>query len=427
VLLTRPDSVYLNPEPNLVPPKEAPTNDDPSSNPVNHFHHFVPSTQQVAFSQANHSLPPDYRYSAITTGTCTGDPTNSYFVDPALLPPGRTEEAATFDRADCDMSNPTPPHTFQSNSSTAGTFKYVGGGSVPIATAIPQASTPARIDRMGSNLQPDPLANLRPLIVTEYAFQIRQCSNLCSPFTRPTFHVELMMYQNRPVVPATVSGLSVVQQRREVAVWLTLDISSIPTHNAKPWSAIRISRTPSVNTHREDPAGANILYIDVVVSGATNHKAYPEACRNCKERRGAGPMIDFRGKSDIIKVTTGIARAHFVFCCYPADRDEEKYYRCVRCSVLVPILLLTSLEQCRSCLIRKAQRRSTARHCSKAASVLFRYLLSSYDGENQRPRVDRYFIGVGWMCLIARLRMVLYSIWLFPISPCGAWHVILYL
>jgi hypothetical protein len=31
--------------------------------------------------------------------------------------------------------------------------------------------------------------------------------------------------------------------------------------------------------------------------------------------------------------------------------------------------------------------------------------------------------GVSWMCPITWLRMLLYSIWLFPISPCGAWHV----
>jgi hypothetical protein len=345
VLLTRPASVDIDPEPNLVPRKEASTNNGPSSNPLNSLHH-------VAFSQASHSLQPDYHYPTITTSTCTRDPTNSCFVDPALLPPGRAEDAATSDHADCDISNWTPPHTFQSSAGTGGTHKYVDGSLVPIGAAVPQTLAPFRIDKMGTGLQPDPLANSRPLIVTEYALQIRRCSNLCSPFIRPTFHVEIMMYQNRPVVPATISGLSVVQQRREVAVWLTLDISSIPTHNAKPWGAIRISRTPSINTHREDPAGANILYIDVVVSGATNHKAYPEACRNCKERRGAGPIIDFRSKSDIIKVTNGVARAHFVFCCYPADRDEEKYYRCVRS--FVPLLLLTSPEQCRSRLIREA-------------------------------------------------------------------------
>jgi len=41
-----------------------------------------------------------------------------------------------------------------------------------------------------------------------------------------------------------------------------------------------------------------MLYVDVVVSGAVKHTEYAEACRNCKERRGAGPMIDFRGKAD---------------------------------------------------------------------------------------------------------------------------------
>jgi len=63
------------------------------------------------------------------------------------------------------------------------------------------------------------------------------------------------MYQNRLVALATISGLPVVQQRREVAAWLTLDISSIPTHNVKPWTVVRIFRTPSVHNHREDPAG----------------------------------------------------------------------------------------------------------------------------------------------------------------------------
>jgi hypothetical protein len=169
------------------------------------------------------------------------------------------------------------------------------------------------------------------------------------------FTIELTMYRNRPVVPTKISGFSVVHQRRDVSAWLTLDISSIPTHDAKPWSAIRISRTPSVNTQRGDPEGANILSIDVVVLGATKHKEYTEACRNCKGRRGAGPMIDFRGKTDIIKVTNGIARVHFVFCCYPAHRDEEKYYRYVRSFVLVPIQILTSLKQCRSRLIRMAR------------------------------------------------------------------------
>ena len=380
MLLTRPASVEINPEPNLTLPKG--TSTDPSSDPFNHLYHAASPAQHVAFSQANHSLQPDYRYSAITTGA----PTNSYFVDPALLPLGRTEEAATFDRTGCDISYSIPSHTFQSGSGSGGTHKYVDGGPVPIMAVVPQAATPVRIDQTASSLDP----NSRPLIITEYAFQMSRCTILCSPFIRPTFHMELTMYQNRPVVPVNISGLSVVQQRREVAVWLTVDISSIPTYNGKPWSAIRISRTPSVNTHKEDPTGSNILYVDVVVLGATKHTDYTEACRNCKERRGAGPMIDFRGKADIIKVTNGIARVHFVFCCYPADRDEEEYYRCVRASMLAPILLLTSLEQCRSRLIRKARRRSTTRRCSKAASLLLRYLLSSYDGENKRPRVTRY-------------------------------------
>jgi hypothetical protein len=167
--------------------------------------------------------------------------------------------------------------------------------------------------------------------------------------------IKLMMYQTRPAVPTKISGFTVVQQRRDVAAWLAVNISSLPTQNGKPWNAARIPCTPSVNTHREDPAGANILSIDVVVLGATKHKEYTEACHSCKESRGAGPIIDFRGKSDIIEVTKGIARVHFVFCCYPADRDEEKYYRCVMFFVLVPILLLTLLEQCRSHLIRMAR------------------------------------------------------------------------
>ena len=390
MLLTRPTSVEIKPEPNLTLLKGTSTNGDPSSDPFNHLYHVASTAQHVAFSEANHSLQPDYRYSAITTS----DPTNSYFVGPALLPPGRTEAAASFDRTNCDISYSIPPHTFQSGSGSGGTHKYVDNGPVPIAAVVPQAATPVRIDKTASSLHPSPLAHSRPLIVTEYAFRMHRCTILCSPFTRPTFHMELTMYQNRPVVPVNISGLSVVQQRREVAVWLTVDISSIPTYNARPWSAIRISRTPSVNTHKEDPTGSNILYVDVVVLGATKNTEYTEACRNCKERRGAGPMIDFRGKADIIKVTNGIARVHFVFCCYPADRDEEEYYRCVRASVLVPILLLTSLEQCRSRLIRKARRRSTTRRCSKAASLLLRYLLSSYDGETKRPRVTRYIVVI---------------------------------
>jgi hypothetical protein len=167
--------------------------------------------------------------------------------------------------------------------------------------------------------------------------------------------IELTTYQNRPVVPTKISGFPVVHQRRDVVAWITLDISSLPTHNTEPWSALRISRTPSVNTHREDRASANILSIKILVVGATKHKEYTEACRNCKESRGAGSMIDFRGKADIIEVTNGIARVHFVFCCYPADRDEEIYYRCVGSFVLVPILLLTWPEQSRSRLIRMAR------------------------------------------------------------------------
>lgn len=397
MLLTRPARVEVGPELNIVPLKEAFSNGGPPSNPFNLLRHVASSTQQVVFFPANHSLQPDYRYSAITMSTRAGDPTNSCFVDPALLPPGWTEEAATFNRTDCDISNSIPLHTFQSSSGTGGTLTYVGDGQVPVAAVVPQASTLACIDEMASNLHPNPLAKSHPLIVTEYAFQIRRYINLCSPFTRPTFHVELTMYQNRPVIPVMISGLSVVQQRREVAAWLTLDISPVPTHNAKLWSYVRISRTPSVNIHREDPAGAKVLYIDVVVSGGTKHTEYTEACRNCKERRGAGPMIDFRGKSDIIKVTNGRVRLHFVFCCYPADRDEEQYYRYVNSSVLVHVLVLTLLEQCRSRRIRKARRRSTTRYCSKAASVLLRYLLSSYDGENKRDRVDRYIPAL-WNC-----------------------------
>ena len=143
--------------------------------------------------------------------------------------------------------------------------------------------------------------------------------------------VELRTYQNRPVAPVDISGLPVIQQRREVAVWLTLDLSSVPTHNAKPWSAVRISRTPSVHIHKDVPAGVGVLDVDVVVAGAESHREYAEACRNCKERRGAGPIIDFRSKVDVVKVGKGLVRLHFVFCCYPGDRDEEKYYRCVVC------------------------------------------------------------------------------------------------
>ena len=166
--------------------------------------------------------------------------------------------------------------------------------------------------------------------------------------------IELTTDQNRPVIPTRISGLPFVRQQCGIAVWLTLDITSLPTHNAKPWSAVRTSCTPSVHSHRRDPANANILFIDVVVLGATKHKEYTEACRICKERRGAGPMIDFQGKSDIIKVKKGKARVHFVFCCHPAHRDEEKYWRCVKSFVLESILLLTSFEQSRSRLIRMA-------------------------------------------------------------------------
>lgn len=152
-----------------------------------------------------------------------------------------------------------------------------------------------------------------------------------------------------------ISGISIVPQRREVAAWFTLDLSSVPTRNSKPWSAVRISHTPSVHAHREPPRGANVLGVDIVVSGAEAHKEYTEACHNCKERRGAGPMIDYRSKANLVKVTKAVVRLHFVFCCYPADRDKEKYYRCVSfIEVLVPIPYLTLLEQCRSRLIRKA-------------------------------------------------------------------------
>ena len=169
-----------------------------------------------------------------------------------------------------------------------------------------------------------------------------------------------------------ISGISVVQQRREVATWLTLDLSSVPTHNAKPWSAVRISRTPSVHAHRESPQGVNVLGVDIVVSGAETHKEYTEACDSCKERRGAGPMIDHRSKTNLVKVTKGRVRLRFVFCCYPADRDQEKYYRCVPfIDVLVPFLHLTPLEQCRRRLIRKAHGWATTRYRSKAAPVLF--------------------------------------------------------
>jgi len=143
--------------------------------------------------------------------------------------------------------------------------------------------------------------------------------------------VELRTYQNRPVAPVEILGISIIKQRREVAAWLTLDLSSVPTHNAKPWSAVRISRTPSVRIHKDVPMSVSVLDVDVVVAGAESHRKYTEACRNCKERRGAGPIIDFRSKADVVKVKKGLVRLHFVFCCYPADRDEEKYYRCVVC------------------------------------------------------------------------------------------------
>jgi len=155
--------------------------------------------------------------------------------------------------------------------------------------------------------------------------------HLCSPFNRPSVCVELRTYRNRPVTPVEMSGISVVRQRREVAIWLTLDLRSVqgPAHSPRPWCAVRISQTPSVRIHRADPVGANVLDFGVVVSGAETRKEYAEACRSCKERRGAGPMVDLRSKADLVKVTKGMVRLHFVFCCYPADRDEEKYYRCV--------------------------------------------------------------------------------------------------
>jgi len=177
--------------------------------------------------------------------------------------------------------------------------------------------------------------------------------------------VELTTDENQSMVPVKISGIPIVQQRCDVAVWLTLDFSSFPTRNGQPWDAVRFSRARSVSTHREGLSFPNVISIDVVVLGATTHKEYTEECPYC------GHMIEFRGTH---RVKNGVARVHFVFrCCYPAHRDEEKYYRCVRSVVLVPILLLTSLEQPRGYLIRKAHQRSTTCTCSKAASLLLRH------------------------------------------------------
>ena len=187
---------------------------------------------------------------------------------------------------------------------------------------------------------------------------------LCSHSLRPSVSVELSAYRNYPVAPVEISGIPVVPQRREVAVWITLDLSSVPTQDAMPWSAVRIARTPSVHVHREDPAGANVLGVDVVVSGAETHKEYIEACHHCKERRGAGPMIDYRSKADLVKVTKGMARLHFVFCCYPADRDEEKYYRCVSFIEVVsflPLMYLNSVDVVLSERLMDGQRRVVVR------------------------------------------------------------------
>jgi hypothetical protein len=115
--------------------------------------------------------------------------------------------------------------------------------------------------------------------------------NLCSPFIKPCFNVELRTYQNRPVAPAGISGISVGKQRGEVAACVTLDLHSFPTHNANPCSAVRIPRMPSVHNHKEDPAGTNVLDVDAVVSGAAKRTEYiPEL----QGTQGVGPIIDFR-------------------------------------------------------------------------------------------------------------------------------------
>jgi len=162
--------------------------------------------------------------------------------------------------------------------------------------------------------------------------------------------VELTMHQNHSIAPMKISGLPIVQQRPGAAVELTLDISSLPTHDGKPWYFVHMSRTPSVHTHREGLARSDILSIDVVVLGATKHKEYTEACRSCS---GAGPVIRL-GKYGLCGAMNGRVKVSFVFCCSPPHRDGERYYRCVRSFVLVPILLLMSLEQSRSCLIPMA-------------------------------------------------------------------------
>jgi hypothetical protein len=179
-------------------------------------------------------------------------------------------------------------------------------------------------------------SRIEPMIKLCNRLMIKDCNQLTiERCYQPT--IKHIMYENRPVSPTPPYYFYGAQKWREVVAWLALDITSLPTCNAKPWSAIRTSRKPWVNIHRTNPAGPNILSIEVVVLEATKYS----------------PKVYFQCESGIIKVTKGIARVHFVIH-YPADRDEDQYYRFVGSFMLVPILLLTSLEQFRSRLIRMA-------------------------------------------------------------------------
>ena len=141
-----------------------------------------------------------------------------------------------------------------------------------------------------------------------------------SPFNRLSVGVELRTYGNRPVTPVETSGMPVVTQRREVAAWPTLDLSSVPTHNARPWSAVRISQTPSVRMNRGDPVGGNVLDVGAVVSGAGTSKTHAGAYRDCKERRELVLWWTFEAKPTSSK--SRHASLHVVFCCYPAGRGR---------------------------------------------------------------------------------------------------------
>ena len=70
-----------------------------------------------------------------------------------------------------------------------------------------------------------------------------------------------------------------------------------------------------------DTTGKTLLWISILVYGATTGKGYETICENCEKREKktnvAPSLIDFHSQYDVIEPKDGKIRIDFSFCCYP--------------------------------------------------------------------------------------------------------------